>query len=432
MHNIVHNMADDVCVSNHLNARNGVYQYVQRVPEDLRSAFPFPRIQRSLGTRDQRQARSAALDLDRLWDERFNDARLRSGIVVGDTGPAVVSVENWTWPDGDALAKWFGASLIEEDWRARLSQVRGSALGSEPDLAHLPWRPDDVVKEHIARQRRLEDMAVATYAAERLSFVQSYVRRIGIVLSRTEPLFERFMAACLQAELAYSHVFQLREARRGGLQHQHPDTIEGRWRAASPTASVAPLPVAAPTSSPLVPLRAGKTLVECRAKWIENRVKSKKQVRADYLRDMDQTIAAFEAQAGVSDIGEIRRRHILSYRDKLESKGDYKVATVNKKVGYISALMRTALKAGWTENALGENIFLEVPEDEGTRGAISRGGSFEHLLALDLHGRASLRARQSLRGAAILAASDRLPARHDLIRNPPDRPRHCGSSSGCA
>ena len=92
-------------------------------------------------------------------------------------------------------------------------------------------------------------MAVAAYAAERFVFVQSYVRGIGIILSRTEPVFERFMDACLQAELAFLNVFQLRESRRGGLHQQHPDSIEGRWRVSTSKAIVAPLPTAAASTS---------------------------------------------------------------------------------------------------------------------------------------------------------------------------------------
>lgn len=301
MHNIVHNMADDLGVSNHLTARAGVYQYVRRVPEDVRAAFPFARVQKSLGTRDQRQARATALDLDRQWDERFNEARQRSGVTVEGFGPAVVSTANWTWPDWEALANWFGASLAEEDWRARLATMKGGVLRAEPDLAHLPWRPDPVVQEHIARRRRFEDIAVVTYAAERLAFVQSYVRRLGVTLSRTEPVFDRFMAECLKAELAYLDLFQLREARRGGLDHSHPDTIKGRWRAAPPSArrTAVAMPAAEAVSAGIASAHdavlpaqpSGKTLKDCRTKWIDNRVKARKQVRDDYLRDMDATIA---------------------------------------------------------------------------------------------------------------------------------------------
>ena len=221
-------------------------------------------------------------------------------------------------------------------------------------------------------------MAVAAYAAERFAFVQSYVRRLGVTLSRTQPDFDRFMAACLKAELAYLDLFQLREARRVGLDHPHPDTVDGPWRPAAPlsrrtaTASSAShtVPaaiVSADNAASFASQPSGKTLKDCRTKWIENRVKARKQVRNDSLRGMDATVALFEAHAGLTDIGAMRRKHVLAFRDHLESTRDYKTATVNKKVGYVSALLRTALKAGWTETALGENIFPEGPEDEGTR-----------------------------------------------------------------
>ena len=53
MHNIVHNTADDDVIANHITLRNDVCQYVRRVPEDLRDAFPFTRIQKSLGVRSR-------------------------------------------------------------------------------------------------------------------------------------------------------------------------------------------------------------------------------------------------------------------------------------------------------------------------------------------------------------------------------------------
>lgn len=372
MHNIVHNMADDLGVSNHLTTRNGVCQYVRRVPEDLRLAFPFARIQQSLRTRDQRKARAVALDLDRLWDGRFAEARRAKGLVADEDGPASHATDGWSWPDWQALATWFGASLVEEDWRARLASVVGGVLGPEPDPKQLPWRTSEVVQEHIARGRRVRTMTVADYATERCGYVQGYVRRLGIGLSRTHPEYERFMAACLKAELGYLDVFGDREARRGGLDQPHPDTIDGPWRR---TRSAEPLP------SVLAGMRAnktvstltdgdgtvGKTLADCRAKWIDNRTKTRKQARPEYLREMDGTIAAFEAHAAIRDIGQIRRKHVLAFRDHLGSAKAYKVQTINKKVGFVSALLATALNAGWIETPLGPDIFLEVPEDEDRR-----------------------------------------------------------------
>lgn len=96
MHNIVHNMADELGVSNYLTIRNGVCQYVRRVPEDLRAVFPFARVQKSLSTRDQRLARAAALDLDQLWDRRFAEARRAKGLSIQPDGPARLGTDAWT------------------------------------------------------------------------------------------------------------------------------------------------------------------------------------------------------------------------------------------------------------------------------------------------------------------------------------------------
>ena len=355
---------DDVPVSNHLTRREGVFQYVRRVPEDLRDAFPFARVQRSLRTRDKRTARADALALDEVWDDRFAEARRRKGLSPGPDGPAALVAEGWTWPDWHALASWFGASLAEEDWRARLGSMPGAAFTAERDLSRLPWRDPAVVREHIARGRVLREGTVTDYAEARFPFVQSYVRRLGVSLTRTDPDLERFMAACLTAELAYLDVFQMREARRGGLDHLHPDAVDGPWRRLASRSGSQPEPQARPVA---IDSEAGRSLADCRAKWVENRRKAKKQARPDYLREMDRTVAAFEAHAGVGDIGLIRRRHLLAYRDHLGTATAYKTATINKKVGFISGLMATAANAGWIETGLGPDLFLEVPEDEDRR-----------------------------------------------------------------
>ena len=138
LHNIMCNMAVEVVISNHLTKRNGVWQYVRRVPEDLRGSFPFARVQKSLRTSVERQAREAALDIDRLWDRRFAEASERSGLARRDGDLLVMSTDDWAWPDWEALAAWFEASLAEEDWQARLSEITGQALSTDADLSHIP------------------------------------------------------------------------------------------------------------------------------------------------------------------------------------------------------------------------------------------------------------------------------------------------------
>ncbi len=110
------NMAVEVAISNHLTRRNGVWQYVRRVPEDLRDVFPFTRLQKSLRTEVERRAREAAFDLDRLWDGRFADARERKGLISRAGALPSIGTDGWVWPDREALADWFEASLAEEDW----------------------------------------------------------------------------------------------------------------------------------------------------------------------------------------------------------------------------------------------------------------------------------------------------------------------------
>ncbi|HEV7326651.1 MAG TPA: DUF6538 domain-containing protein [Bosea sp. (in: a-proteobacteria)] len=359
---------DDMPVTSHLTTRNGLCQYVRRVPEDLRDAFPFARIQRSLRTRDHRIARQAALVLDQEWDRRFAEARQQRGLASDAEGPAALDTGSWSWEEWQALAGWFGATLQEEDWRARLREAPGAVLAVTPDLDALPRRSNRDVKEHIAREASLRATTVAAYAVERMSFVQGYVRRLGVSLSRTLPYHERFMAACLAAELAYLDLFRQRETRTGGIGLPHPDTLPGPWRRIdAPVAATATAPTLPSLAPALSAQTIGKSLTDCAMKWQENRRLVKKQVRPEYLREMDTTIADFTAHAKIRDIGEIGRRHVLAYRDHLGSKGDYAIQTINKKVGFISSLMATALNAGWTETALGGEIFLEIPEDEDHR-----------------------------------------------------------------
>ncbi len=227
-----------------------------------------------------------------------------------------------------------------------------------------------MVKEHIAREEQLRSMSVADYVTERQAMVQGQIRRLGISLSRTHPDHARFMAACLQAELGYLDVFHLRESRRGGCDQLHPDTVDGPWRRAKPAkrsdqAVDQPSSAAGAPSAAIIP--AGRTLADCRAKWIGNRAMARKSVRPAYLREMDHTIAAFQSHSGLIDVGAIRRKHVLAFRDHISSTGSYKVQTVNKKVGFISSLLGTALNAGWVETPLGPDIYLQVPEDEDRR-----------------------------------------------------------------
>ena len=385
----MHNMAAEVAVSNHLTKRNGVWHYVRRVPEDLRASFPFARVQKSLRTSVERQARAAALDLDQVWDRRFRDARERAGLACDGDEPSALSTDSWTWPDWEALATWFGASLAEEDWQARLVSMPGPVLAKDADPSQIPWRDDRIIREHIDREKLLKSLSVSEYGEQRLAFVRGSVRRLGVAVSRTDAHFLRFMAACHAAELSYLELFRLRESRQGGIGNPHPDTVEGPWRQLK-----APRGSGTAFDTRAVPEAgrrgvatgseedwAGKTLSDCVDKWVANRQAAKQAVRDHHLNDMHKTVAMFEARTDVRDIGLITHRHVLAFRDALGSRPDYKTATVNKKVSYITSLLSTARNAGWIEREIGTKVFLQVPGDEGTREAFTD----QHLQAIFSH-----------------------------------------------
>ena len=159
----MHNMAAEVAVSNHLTKRNGVWHYVRRVPEDLRASFPFARVQKSLRTSVERQARAAALDLDQVWDRRFRDARERTGLACDGDEPSVLSTDSWTWPDWEALAAWFEASC-----RGGLAGASGChagpVLAKDADPGRIPWRDDRIIREHIDREKLLKSLSSRSMA----------------------------------------------------------------------------------------------------------------------------------------------------------------------------------------------------------------------------------------------------------------------------
>jgi hypothetical protein len=58
---------------------------------------------------------------------------------------------------------------------------------------------------------------------------------------------------------------------------------------------------------------------------------------------------------------------VIRYRDALESSHGFAVASINKKVGFITTLIDTAVHAAWLNDGVGNKIFLELPSDENCR-----------------------------------------------------------------
>lgn len=112
-------MDDEVPFPSHINRHGGVYQYVRRIPDDIRDAFPSSRIQRSLRTRDQAEARAMAVRVAAEVEAQFALAHRKKGVIL-----CVTPVDDWTRVDRQTLADWFTATLIEDDHRKSLPAHR--------------------------------------------------------------------------------------------------------------------------------------------------------------------------------------------------------------------------------------------------------------------------------------------------------------------
>lgn len=340
--------------------RGKVLQYVRRIPGDIAHAFPVVRIQRTLATTNVSEAYAAAGRITTELEAQFAGIRREKGYAVG-----VIHVDSWTWPDWEQVANWFKAALIEDDLKSLIMGRKGHALFSDTEgsvdlkTAH----PDSLAL--IQRDHRLKEITVGEYASERASFVQSIVRRLGIPVSQANPYFARFMAAALTAEISFLDI-ALRYRMGQKVSHPHPDTIAGPWKAAIADKTeqqvariVGPMSASHRT--------VGKSLTECRAAYAAERIRANKPATPKQLDDMDKTIGLFQAHAGVKDVGLVQRSHIIAFRDKLYDSGQYATATVNKRTGYVTTLVKTAANKGWIDQAIRGDIRLTVPEGEDAR-----------------------------------------------------------------
>ncbi len=363
MHHKLHNMDDEsVPLPCHVTCRNGVFQYVRRIPDDVAAAFATTRIQRSLRTRLPTEARLRAAQIDREVEEQFTRVRLKLGFEV-----APAPNEGWTWPDWEAFVAWLKAAWLDEDLQLRAKAMRGRDFVGEGASPQTVWLDAAVIKERIALRKRLLVMSVAEYGRERGGYLQSYARRLGITISLTSPYHEQIMRACLTAELETLNVVFARE---GGQRvvHPHPDTIIGPWRR-QPEAIQAAAAVATVSDAAR---GCGKSLGDCIDEWIRDRVRLKKKVDSHLVNDMRATIKRFEDLSRVSDVGLVQRNHVIRFRDHLTDHAGYKVATVNKKVGFITTMVATAAGKGWVGRAIEGGIYIDVPEDEDQRDSYSR------------------------------------------------------------
>lgn len=359
----MHNMSDAVTFSSHVIKRKNIYQYVRRVPKDVAHAFPFERIQRSLKTRDKARAYAAAAGVHEEFERSVAMARRTAGLTLD-----VVSVADWVWPDWQVLADWVHAWLLEQDWQARLRNLPGEAFGEGVERKRF-WRETSVVRAHLDLRKRLANMTVSTYAGERLPYLQSLVRPLGIPLGREQAYYERFAAACFRGEIRYLDAFLARE--RGEVGEQpHPDTVRGRWQVDAERIREQGAARILGISTPAKKM-TGKTLTDCLAQWDRDRTKAQKVVTPHGRKEKELAIADFEGFAKVRDISEVTRALVVSYRDHL-SETELKVPTYNKRVGQITTLITTAKRAGWVEEDIGGDIMHEIPSGTNEREPFSR------------------------------------------------------------
>ena len=358
--NIVHNMDDPMKLPPYVLLRGKVLQYVRRIPSDVAHAFPVIRIQRTLATPDAAEAYAAAARITTELDAQFAGIRREKGFTVG-----VIHVDSWTWSDWESLADWFKATLIEDDLKSLIMGRKGRSLSDDgEETLDLKARYPDAVAL-VQHDHWLKDITVGDYARERASFVQSIVRRLGIPISQANSYFARFMAAALTAEMAFLDI-ALRYRMGQKVSHPHPETIAGPWKTAiadKTEAQVARIlgPVSASHKA------VGKSLADCRAAYAAERIRANKPATTKQLDDMDKTIGLFQSHSGVKDVGLVQRSHIIAFRDKLYDSGQYATATVNKRTGYISTLVKTATNKGWIDQAIRGDIRLTVPEGEDAR-----------------------------------------------------------------
>ncbi|MHA6691236.1 DUF6538 domain-containing protein [Devosia sp. A449] len=349
---------EEMALPTHVTRRNGVFQYVRRVPEDLSYAFSSPRIQRSLKTRVPSEARLRAAQVDIEIERQFAEARANKGIMV-----AVAISEGWKWPDWEQFAAWFKATLVEEDTQARLRNLTGRQLALARRTGPAVWLDDTVLRARLDLKEALSRLTVTEYGTERLSFVQRYARQVGASVSSSLPNFQRIMGACFAAELEALDVMFEREA-GCWVEHVHPDAVHGPWIAkpvVPPPLEIIARPVGVPDG------QAGMKLAGLVDTWIEERTRLRKKVDPHLVTDMRKTVDRFCKLTGQSDIGLIERRHVIEFRDHLADKGGYKMATVNKKSGFITSLLALAATKGWIGKAIEGGIFIDIPADEDQR-----------------------------------------------------------------
>jgi hypothetical protein len=241
------------------------------VPTDLVPHVGKKRIQFTLNTSVESEAKRRALPHLEHWHKRFAELRSANGLIAETPNAGALDTTGWTWPDWEALVSWLEARLLEDDLEKRLRDAKGLALLNP---AEMPRLGREFLEGAIARKYMLEAMTPAEYANARLPFLQKHVSSLGVRLTKGGPYFDRIMAACLAMELRECKQERGRENNRTGFHHAHPDTIAGPWRRSGPQATTT---VITPNGDRQGKL-PGHSLTDCLGKWKTNRERAKNPI----------------------------------------------------------------------------------------------------------------------------------------------------------
>lgn len=225
---------------------------------------------------------------------QFALARRKKGVTL-----AVTPVDGWAWTDWQTLADWFTATLIEDEHRKSLARLSGKDLFRQAQSVGDPVRAHPDFVASTRQNARLEATNVADCAGERLGFVRSIIRRVGVPVVETSEHFERFMAACRVGELTFLDV-AIRRRMGQKLSHHHPDEIAGRWRGET---AASKSEIDAKAASVLGTMtsndaRVGKTLLDCHRAYVADHERAGKPARKALLDDKTAVIRISKTMPG--------------------------------------------------------------------------------------------------------------------------------------
>jgi hypothetical protein len=119
-------MSDDAKASTNLTQRGAIWHFCLRVPTDLVPHVGKGRIQFTLNTSVESEAKRRALPHLEHWHKRFAELRSGNGLIAETPNAGALDTTGWTWPDWEALVSWLEARLLEDDLQKRLRDAKGS------------------------------------------------------------------------------------------------------------------------------------------------------------------------------------------------------------------------------------------------------------------------------------------------------------------